>query len=512
MKLRNRKFIVSVLTALMMVFTLVPGMAFAAGGGGNSGGSGISLKVNNGETNFSVKKDSTIKLEATVTGVDETQPYHIHWEKIDAKKYCNFIGEDDIPIKDELIIGNAIDLFGSIVNDANHVPQIKVSVVAGESHEANCTGDVLKEKLIYVNVTDDEIKDKYEYGPQGKDVNSQYLEMLSPEEITQLYPKTDGQEITEFINRIETSFSALEPIVFTFVVGKGMGNKFDKRSFEDYAISEISVADKDGNIVASANKKNIIFLGQNGDIYRSVSIKVENLKPGDYTLTFGEGLKPAIDKDPLGVPVKFKFTVKESAKDPAPVIGDDGVMSKVVIDKKNFEITPELKEKGIATNEEVIDAMYAAIYKELGLEADENNTVVYDIKLQISTDGGKTWIDATKENFPKEGIKLELDYPEGTNAEDQDFTVMHMVTADVNGFKAGDIENLDVTEAKDKLKMTVYSLSPFSITWEDVEDGAAKNDSSAKTGDDMNIALCAGIMLAALCGGAAVFVRRRKEQ
>lgn len=44
-------------------------------------------------------------------------------------------------------------------------------------------------------------------------------------------------------------------------------------------------------------------------------------------------------------------------------------------------------------------------------------------------------------------------------------------------------------------------------------DNKAEADSdTAETGDNMNIALYAGIMILALCGGAAVFARRRKEQ
>lgn len=152
-----------------------------------------------------------------------------------------------------------------------------------------------------------------------------------------------------------------------------------------------------------------------------------------------------------------------------PVVGDEGVDTKLVVDTENIEITDDLAAAGYSTKEDIIDALYAVIYEELNPVADESNTVVYDVKLQITTDGGKTWTDAAKENFPEEGISIGLDYPEGTSAEDQDFTVLHMVSENMDGYDAGDIEVMDAVEEEGGLVMNVSSLSPFSITWEDVE-------------------------------------------
>ena len=71
-------------------------------------------------------------------------------------------------------------------------------------------------------------------------------------------------------------------------------------------------------------------------------------------------------------------------------------------------------------------------------------TVFKNVELMISHDGGKTWVKATKDTFPKGGITVELDYPEGTNGRQYRFAVAHMLTVDMNGRKAGEIEKPEV--------------------------------------------------------------------
>ena len=88
------------------------------------------------------------------------------------------------------------------------------------------------------------------------------------------------------------------------------------------------------------------------------------------------------------------------------------------------------------------------------------NIEVYDVRLQFSTDEGKTWIDATKDNFPKEGITVVLPYPEGTNASSFNFVITHMFTI---GEKAGSTENLSYVKTPEGLQVHVTSLSPFAI-------------------------------------------------
>ncbi len=90
------------------------------------------------------------------------------------------------------------------------------------------------------------------------------------------------------------------------------------------------------------------------------------------------------------------------------------------------------------------------------------NIVHYDVKLQLSPDGGKTWVDATEENFPKSGLTVTLPYPSGTGKDSHNFVVSHMFTA---GNKAGTTETPAVTKTADGIRFTVTGLSPVSVAW-----------------------------------------------
>lgn len=99
----------------------------------------------------------------------------------------------------------------------------------------------------------------------------------------------------------------------------------------------------------------------------------------------------------------------------------------------------------------------------------------------ISHDGGKTWMKATKDAFPKGGITVELDYPEGTNGREYRFAVAHMLTVAMNGMKAGDIEKPEVVTTDKKLRVTLNGLSPVAISWTKIDNQAI--DSLPQTGD-----------------------------
>ena len=66
-------------------------------------------------------------------------------------------------------------------------------------------------------------------------------------------------------------------------------------------------------------------------------------------------------------------------------------------------------------------------------EATRQNTSLYDVTLYYSEGGGVTWVRATEENFPKDGVTVVLPYPAGTNAADFDFVVTHMLTVGTPG-------------------------------------------------------------------------------
>ena len=68
--------------------------------------------------------------------------------------------------------------------------------------------------------------------------------------------------------------------------------------------------------------------------------------------------------------------------------------------------------------------------------------------LIYSLDGGESWIEATKSNFPQGGIRIKLKYPNGTGKHTHDFVVTHMFTenSDKLGTVAGRTEQPPVTK------------------------------------------------------------------
>ena len=95
------------------------------------------------------------------------------------------------------------------------------------------------------------------------------------------------------------------------------------------------------------------------------------------------------------------------------------------------------------------------------------NIDVFDITLQFSTDGGKTWQNATANNFPSEGITIVLPYPAGTDKSGYNFVITHMFTV---GSKAGTTENVAYEKTADGLKFTLHSLSPVAVGYKALPD------------------------------------------
>ncbi len=136
------------------------------------------------------------------------------------------------------------------------------------------------------------------------------------------------------------------------------------------------------------------------------------------------------------------------------------------LEKKDLTAVPEALKELFNTLQELKQAMLTKLEIN-GTAATENNTAFYDVKLLISLDGGKTWTEATEDNFPAGGITVTLDYPAGTNADDYDFSVCHMFTLNSTklGTKAGDTESPAVTKTAKGLRFTLKGLSPLAVAW-----------------------------------------------
>ncbi len=151
----------------------------------------------------------------------------------------------------------------------------------------------------------------------------------------------------------------------------------------------------------------------------------------------------------------------------------------------------------------------------------EENTVVCDVVLQISTDGGLTWTDATEEDFPAGGITVTLPYPDGTDSS-YDFVVAHMftLTSERLGTVAGEVEYPTVTKTVDGIQVTLTGLSPVAIAWTESAATTATASPTAtaaattapNTGDDTNAALWLALLAACACCGLGLIVTGKKKK
>ena len=165
--------------------------------------------------------------------------------------------------------------------------------------------------------------------------------------------------------------------------------------------------------------------------------------------------------------------------------------NKVNITKGLSEVPGDLGDTEYNTVEKIEDKLTETIVSNEGYSAD--NTVLYDIEFVTSEDGGETWIPVTAENFPEEGIAVTLPYPEGTNAADYDFTVVHMFDEEVNGHHAGEVETPAVTEGENGISFRLMGTSPVMVgykkaavphthsygKWTDCKDGSNHQRSCA---------------------------------
>lgn len=153
---------------------------------------------------------------------------------------------------------------------------------------------------------------------------------------------------------------------------------------------------------------------------------------------------------------------------PNPPADDDGTKFQLVMETGISEVPDGLKGiETLDTPEKLETAMRTEITKATP-SIPEANTAVYDVALMVSTDGGATWTQATKDNFPSGGLTITLPYPEGTNSSYR-FTVVHIFTTTDFGKQPGDKEIFTPDKVKNTaqgLQVVVTGLSPISVGWE----------------------------------------------
>lgn len=134
------------------------------------------------------------------------------------------------------------------------------------------------------------------------------------------------------------------------------------------------------------------------------------------------------------------------------------------------------------SEDEIIAALSTAITKDGG-GYNYQNIAFYNIRVKVSYDNGQNYDYATADNFPEEGVKIIMPYPEGTDKDKYNFRIAHMYSQNSERLNvtAGDIEMPTPTKTAEGLEFTVHGTSPLAIGW---VASAANNDPNG--GDDPN--------------------------
>lgn len=92
---------------------------------------------------------------------------------------------------------------------------------------------------------------------------------------------------------------------------------------------------------------------------------------------------------------------------------------------------------------------------------------VVDVELKVFNEETDAWELVDDTNFPEQGVTIVLPYPEGTNSANYanfTFEIVHMITS---GDKAGQTEVLAPVFKADGIHVTVTSLSPIGIVYQE---------------------------------------------
>ena len=215
----------------------------------------------------------------------------------------------------------------------------------------------------------------------------------------------------------------------------------------------------------------------------------DNTKAGNQTLTVTYGDKTTT------------FDVKIIARKPAAV-------TEKVEQKELTEVPEALRNTKYDTVAKIKEAMEQKILQGLPASAansDQQKTILFDAQLMITENGVSR--PATKEEIEaRGGITIVIPYPAGTNKDGFVFTVAHMLTMDMGGMHAGDIELPEITLTDAGLQVTLKGLSPVMVGY------AAKAAEAPATGDSFQIVLWGGLAMAAACGAAYVVLRANRKK
>lgn len=165
----------------------------------------------------------------------------------------------------------------------------------------------------------------------------------------------------------------------------------------------------------------------------------------------------------------------ETTAEPQPTeTPDDNLVYMLKIeDESGVRITEGLKAAGIESIEQVKEKLLNCVLQNEGYTAER--TTLLEATLRVSRDDGYTWGYVSAANFPESGeVRVTLPYPKGAprDTPKENYRVYHMFTEDINGHKAGEIEECPVEKIDEGLVVTLHGLSPVMVAWKPVDEAA----------------------------------------
>lgn len=125
--------------------------------------------------------------------------------------------------------------------------------------------------------------------------------------------------------------------------------------------------------------------------------------------------------------------------------------------------------KNVANLDEFEAAIIDKFEKDNGKSSAACEAITYDGNLwQYSSANDASWEKVNPEDFPVEGVEVEIPYPKGTDSTTE-FNIAHVFTKDypTTGYHAGDIEYPEVTTTEFGIKFIVHGFSPITVIYSD---------------------------------------------
>lgn len=274
----NKKIILSIVMALLIALSMMPGMTFASTQAepGHKGAIAIAA-----DSIAIAPLTSTVqvgdRITMTAQTVTEVSPFHVVWSSSNEN------------------VASISKKKAELVGMAPGTATITATLMTGAD---DTEGTVLATDSVNVTVTANEA-----YGFQG--IGGQMMKITNQENIVVTQIVKDGTgAITKYINTITDKVSA-PTVEFDFTMTAGMNN-FNEDTFKTVSLPEIKILNADGSSTGISPG----YVGYTAST-KTIKLNVTGLTKGaSYILQFGAKVQGNNSSKTLGVPIEFNFTTK----------------------------------------------------------------------------------------------------------------------------------------------------------------------------------------------------------